>query len=149
MRSLILLLTLFVAPPLSAADPREAEIHDFMEAFGRCWDAHAKDPNCMDKLLTPDFNAVMLRGPVERAEFIRVVQGLPDSNTWGSPGKRTPNAVVHFYGPVAVVTWGVHVMAPMEQIEQITHVIVNVDGKGLRLARYHNSRLPVANPAQK
>jgi hypothetical protein len=148
MRSPILLLTLFIAPLLTAADPREAEIRDFMEAYGRCWDAHAKDTSCMDKLLAPDFNNVNFGGSVvDRAGFIKHVQDLPDSNTWGHPGERMPAGVVRFYGQAALVTLGVHVRTPVEQDEQFTLVIVNVDGKGWRMVRLHGSRRPsVANP---
>jgi hypothetical protein len=134
-----------------AADPRETEIRNAMESFGRCWDAHAKDPGCMDRLLAPDFTAVALGArEFDRAGFIDFVKNLPASNTWGSgPGDRMPGAVVRFYGPVALITYSHKNATPVEHLARFTHVFVNSEGRGWLMARLHASRPNIPTQAKK
>jgi hypothetical protein len=91
----------------------------------------------MDQFLTPDFNWVSLGAQSEdRTAFIERVQKMRDSNTWTTP----PDVLVRFYGSTAIVTYGLPHATPVEHVDQFTHVWVNADGKGWRMARLHCSR---------
>ena len=90
----------------------------------------------MDPLLTPDFNWVSLGARSEdKTGFIERVQKMPDSNTWTTPA----DALIRFYGSTAIVTYGLTHNSPVDHVDQFTHVWVNVDGKGWRMARLHAS----------
>jgi hypothetical protein len=146
MNSTLLLAAVMLACTVYAADPREAEIHKAQEAFGHCWDAHSKDTHCMDQLLTTDFSWVSLGARSEdRTAFIERIQKMPESNTWTTP----PDDTIHFYGPTAIVTYGVQHSTPVSHMDQFTHVWVNVDGKGWRMARLHCSHPTLPSESKK
>ena len=147
----LLLLTLLIVTTAVAADPRDPEIRQAQERFGKCWEAHAKDRTCMEGLLTSDFNAVMINGrPVDKAGFIEIVHRLPETNTWrNEKGEHLPSdASVRFYGNTAVVTYGVAHKAPVEHVDQFTHVYVKTDA-GWQMVRLHGSHPNVSGQSKK
>ena len=99
----------------------------------------------MAKLLSSDFTAVMKNGrPFDRATFIERVAAMPDTNTW----QLRDGTNIHFYGTTALVTYALADSNPEPHEDQYTHVFVNADGQGWRMARLHISH-PFLSPQGK
>jgi hypothetical protein len=97
----IVILTFFAsfANRVWAADPQEYEVRQ--SAGYDCW--ATRDPGCMDKVLAPDFTWVFGTGiEVDRATFLAAIM---NGTTFGPNFFSTDDAVVHFYGPVALLSF--------------------------------------------
>jgi hypothetical protein len=83
----------------------------------------------MDKVLAPDFTWVFRTGiEVDRATFLATIM---DSSTIGRNFFSTDDAVVHFYGPVALLTFAGTTNPPTI----LTLVWFNSNGEDWRLVR--------------
>ena len=122
-----------------AADSRESEVLKAQESFARCW--AQRDPDCMDKVLSPDFTYAFRSGfQLGRAGFLAAIkagryQGTSLSTSYGVEGQS-----IHFYGPVALI-----ISAAQARTLQ-TLVWSNADGHGWKLVRGQGT---VASTAQK
>jgi len=115
-----------------AADSRESEVLKAQESFGRCW--AARDASCMDKLLASDFTYVFRKGrEVDRSAFLATIK---DGRNISARYEAEKNAIVHFYGPVAVLT--------SSSATYLTLIWVNLDAKGWRLVRGQGTELSTA-----
>jgi hypothetical protein len=110
-----------------AADPQEVEVRKAQDAFARCWEI--RDAGCMDRVLAPDFTWVFRTGmEVDRAAFLATIM---DGTTIGPRFFSTDDAVIHSYGPVALLTFA----ATGNQPTILTLVWFNSNGKEWRLVR--------------
>jgi hypothetical protein len=83
----------------------------------------------MDKVLAPDFTWVFRTGiEVDRATFLATIM---DSSTIGRNFFSTDEAVAHFYGPVALLTFAGMTNPPTI----LTLVWFNSTGEGWQLVR--------------
>jgi Domain of unknown function (DUF4440) len=100
--TVILALCASFAATIWAADPAsEAEVRKAQDSFALCW--ATRDPNCMAPLLAPEFTWVFRTGvEVDRDAFLATItDGRSISPAF--PGGN--DAVIHFYGPVALLTF--------------------------------------------
>jgi hypothetical protein len=132
LRLLQLPLALSLIPVGWSADPRESEVRKAQQSFEHCW--AARDASGMDKLLASDFTYVGRSGrELDRASFLGAIKEGNISARYTAE----INAVIHFYGPVAVLA--------SKNATLVTLIWVNADGKGWRLVRGQGT-LPPAPP---
>lgn len=124
---------------LWAADPRENEIFNREKAFWSVW--NDRDPDAMAKLVTDDFFQIARTArSFNRDEFLKNLKAGGYTKT-SQEFTRPADLLVRFYGPsTAIATYTLGNM-------HFTHVWVNVDGKGWRMASFHSS-LPPTLPKQ-
>jgi hypothetical protein len=88
----------------------------------------------MDKLLASDFTYVGRTGlEVDRGGFLAAIR---DGKTISARYEAEKDAVIHFYGPVAVLT--------SRNEALLTLIWVNVDGSGWQLVRGQGTPLRAA-----
>lgn len=142
--------TIGVCAPLIAVDSRDSQIIDRERAFGDAWEK--RDPQEMAKVITEDFVIVTRTTTImNRKEFLDGLKGGSFSQNSRDKVQIPKDLLIRYYGPsTAVVTysdqglWG----PPGKQVptlHRFTHVWVNPDGKGWRMATRHVS-LPPARP---
>lgn len=129
----------FAAVSLTAADPRENEIFNGEKAFWSAW--YHRDPDAMAKLITDDVFVIprTARG-LNRDQFL-VDLKAGRFTTGSAEFTRPADLLVRFYGPTTAVA--TFTQGPTHY----THVWVNIDGKGWRMASFHSS-LPPTLPKQ-
>jgi len=136
--------------PLIAADSRDSQIVDREKAFGDAWEK--RDPQAMARVITDDFLIVTRASTImDRKQFLDGLKGGSFSQNNRDRVQMPKDLLIRYYGPsTAVVTysdqgpWG----PPGKEIptlHRFTHVWVNPDGKGWRMASRHVS-LPPARP---
>jgi Domain of unknown function (DUF4440) len=112
-----------------AADSQEYEVRRAQDAFAHCW--VTRDAGCMEEVLARDFTWVFRTGiEVDRAAFLAA---LTNDTTLGNTFFSGDEAVVHFYGPVALLTFAGTGNTPTI----LTLVWFNSNGKDWRLVRGH------------
>jgi hypothetical protein len=80
---------------------READVRKAQDWFAHCWET--RDAICMATLLAPDFTWVFRNGrEVDRATFLATIMDGKNISSTFLGGK---DAVVQFYGPVALLTF--------------------------------------------
>jgi hypothetical protein len=142
-----------ISAPISAvgADARESQILERERAFESAW--NKRDPQAMGCLITDDFVIITrtLRF-VDRKAFLAGLKAGDFSVNERDQGPSPKDLLIRFYGPAtAVVTfsdeepWGVAGGRQVPTLHRFTHVWVNPDGKGWRMASRHVS-LPPARP---
>lgn len=111
-----------------AADPaREAEVRKAQDWFAHCW--QTRDESCMAPLLAPEFTWVFRTGKeVDRTAFLAMIM---DGKDIGSTFFSSKDAAVHFYGPIALLTFAENDPPPTI----LTLVWVHSDSEGWQLVR--------------
>jgi hypothetical protein len=136
------LLLRFAAVSLAAADSRENEILNREKAFWSAW--YHRDPEAMAKLITDDLFVIPRTArSVNRDQFLQDLKA-GRFTTGSGEFSRPADLLIRFYGSsTAIVTYGFE----SSHSTRFTHVWVNVDGKGWRMASFHSS-LPFTLPKQ-
>ena len=110
----------------AADSDREAAVRKAQDWFAHCW--QTRDAGCMAALLAPDFTWVFRDGrEVDRATFLATIM---DGKSIGSTFLGGKDAGVHFYGPVALLTF-----AGERPPTILTLVWFNSDSLGWQLIR--------------
>lgn len=90
----------------------------------------------MDRLLASEFTYVFRRGyELDRADFLATIK---EGKTISVKYEAEKDAVIHFYGPVAVLT--------SKNESLLTLIWVNANGKGWQLVRGQGTLLATAPP---
>jgi Domain of unknown function (DUF4440) len=132
-RRIIVILALcasFAATIWAADAASEAEVRKAQDSFAHCW--ATRDADCMASLLAPDFSWVFRTGiEVDRDAFLATIM---DGRSISPAFAGGDDAVIHFYGPVALLTFPTNDGTNAPQTI-LTLVWFNSNGDGWQLVR--------------
>jgi hypothetical protein len=133
------LLTL-IAGLCLAADPRETSIVDREKAFASAW--NQRDVTAMTGLVTDDFILISRTG--QSADKNQFLATLTAGRLSKDAGSQVNDLKIRFYGTNTAIVTFVNNVNPTTIH---THVWVNLDTKGWRIASFHASNRS-ANPVK-
>ena len=148
LRSVVAMAVICTSGVCFAADPQE-QVRERELSFRNAWDK--RDGAAMGDIITPDFLMITRAGEaIGRKRFLDDLQaGAYSSRELESSFPKPKDLLIRFYGSdTAVVTysqerpWTPRGGKQVQAAHFFTHVWVNPDGKGWRMASRHASIAP-------